>query len=260
MDRHRELVAALRSELAAVDPARRCCRQAERAGLGRAATGRARSIVVARLAVRLEAASEGDPSPMAWDWERAPDHCRMAWLRGRFLATGSLSLAHGRTHLEFVVDKEDAAPLAARTAALGLPASWRLRRGRGVVTWKDRELVLGFLRRAGATAAALESEARGVGASLAGYLNRVVNAEGANLARSAASSARQGRAVHALNERDLERLPEFTRTLARIRLETPESTFTEMATRTGASRARVQRAIRRLEAVAEQVALARGPR
>ena len=32
----------------------------------------------------------------------------MAWLRGRFLARGSLSLANGRTHLELVVTPEEA--------------------------------------------------------------------------------------------------------------------------------------------------------
>ena len=40
MDRERHLVAALRAELAAVEPARACCRRAERAGLGTAANGR----------------------------------------------------------------------------------------------------------------------------------------------------------------------------------------------------------------------------
>ena len=94
----RDLVAALRAELAAIGPARGCDRQAELAGLG--ADHRAREPAVARLAVRLGAGKAG---LRAFDWPSAPEHCRTAYLRGRFLAHGSLSLAAARTHLEFVV-------------------------------------------------------------------------------------------------------------------------------------------------------------
>lgn len=240
-----------------MDPVRSCCRVAERAGLGSAATGRARSAGVARLAVRLEAAASGswgatrawaDSEAPTFGWEGARDHCRMAWLRGLFLTRGSLSMGEGRTHLEFVVGAGEAPVLAARTAQAGLLASWRVRRGRGVVTCKDRELVLGFLRRAGATGAALELEARGVAASLHGYLNRVINAEGANLSRSVYSSTRQLAAIRVLEKTGgLERLPDFSRTVARVRREAPEATVSDLARRTGASRARVQRALHRLE-------------
>ncbi|MEO7118115.1 MAG: hypothetical protein ABIZ34_04000, partial [Candidatus Limnocylindrales bacterium] len=123
LERERDLVAALRAELAAIEPARACCRRAERAGLGTAATGHARSPAVARLAVRLEIGHvrsrypDGSDHPSVsggFDWGRAADHCRLAWLRGRFLAHGSLSLAPGGMHLEFVVPVEEAASLTER--------------------------------------------------------------------------------------------------------------------------------------------------
>src|SRR6478672_10627136 len=85
----RDLVTALRDELAAIDPSRPCDVVAEVDGLG--------------------------PEPIG----------RGAWLRGRFLARGSLSLAGGRTHLEFVVPPDEAPVLAARLAEFGLPVSWR---------------------------------------------------------------------------------------------------------------------------------------
>ena len=117
--RDRDLVDAIRAELAAVEPARACCRAAERAGLGDAATGHARTPVVARLAVRLET---GEPDG-GFAWAAARDHCRIAWLRGRFLARGSLSLGIGTAHLEFVVDLDEAPDLAARLESLELPPS-----------------------------------------------------------------------------------------------------------------------------------------
>ena len=65
----------------------------------------------------------------------------MAYLRGRFLACGSLSIAGARTHLEFVVDEAEAPFLASWLRDAEMPASWRLRRGRGVVTWKSAETI-----------------------------------------------------------------------------------------------------------------------
>ena len=97
----RDLVTALRAELAAIDPARACDRAAEAVGLGTDAV--ARDGPAARLAVRLRRTTTDDPAIGDFDWASAADHCRSAWLRGRFLARGSLSLAGGRTHLEFVV-------------------------------------------------------------------------------------------------------------------------------------------------------------
>ena len=56
-----------------------------------------------------------------FDWDRAADHCRAAYLRGRFLVRGSLSVTAGRYHLEFVVPVDEAPVLAARLAAAGPP-------------------------------------------------------------------------------------------------------------------------------------------
>lgn len=263
----------MRAELAAVEPARACCRAAERAGLGAAASGRARSPVVARLAVRLEdgsAASRGSaarspgslpsraPSAGAgsltgpgFDWTAARDHCRVAWLRGRFVAHGSLSLAEGRTHLEFVLQPDDAALLAVRLADIGLPVRWRLRRGRGVVTWKGLDRVVTFLRRVGASASVLELEARLVTRQLHGQLNCVLNAENANLGRAVAASRRQALAIEALEaEGRLATLTAADRDVARLRLAEPAATLAEIAAELGISRSRVQRAFERIERTA----------
>src|SRR3954468_10145563 len=99
------------------------------------------------------------------------------------------------------VAEADAAPLAARLAAVDLPASSRARRGRGVVTWKGGETVSTFLRRIGAGPALLELEARQVSRSLRGELNRVLNAESANLTRTVSAAGRQLAAISRL-ERD----------------------------------------------------------
>jgi hypothetical protein len=245
----RDLVAALRAEIAAIDPARSCDRSAERAGLVGARPGRQAGI--ARLGVRLRPRGTEAEEDSAFDWERAADHCRAAWLRGRFLAVGSLSVAGGRTHLEFVVPPVEAPLLARRLAEIGLPASWRLRRGRGVVTWKGSETVGTFLRLIGGGATLLELEARGVARALRGELNRVLNAESANLERAVSAAGRQVAVIEQLEaDGRLREQPEHVRRVARARRETPEATLSELAERLGVHRSAVQRALERLERLA----------
>jgi DNA-binding protein WhiA len=251
----RDLVTALRNELAAIDPARPCDRVAEAAGLGPDAPDREPSVT--RLAHRLRraadaAADSAAEDPLSFDWAVAADHCRTAWLRGRFLARGSLSLAGGRTHLEFVVPADEAHVLASRLDDVGLPASWRIRRGRGVVTWKSAESVGTFLRRIGATGALLELEARQVSRALRGELNRVLNAESANLQRAVAAAGRQLDAIARLDaEGRLAGQPYVVRLVADGRRETPEATLGELAERLELHRSAVQRALERIERLAE---------
>ena len=251
----RDLVAAVRAERAAIEPARRCCRRAERAGLGRAASGRARTPAVGRLAVRLAEAQPAPAEALSFDWSAAATHCRLSWLRGVFLAHGSLSLAAGRTHLELVVPPAEMGWLADRLAQLGLPVATRLRRGRGVLTWKSSETVVAFLRRLGGTAATLELESRFVARTLHGHLNRVVNAEYANLARSVASARRQLEHIAVLRSSpDWSRLPRSVKAVAEARRRAPEATYSELAAQLETSRALIQRAFETLEARALSVA------
>ena len=251
----RDLVLALRAELAGIDPARDCDREAERLGLEMDLPGRWRDATLARLAVRL-ARREGRPGDIlaltaAFDWPNRAEHCRMAWLRGRFLSHGSLSLANGRAHLELVVSPEEAPVLAGWLDDAGMPPSWRVRRGRGVVTLKSAETVQLLLRRIGAGASLLELETRQVARTLRGELNRVINAESANLIRTVRAAGRQLEAIAALTAdgRQAEE-PPTVRAVAAARRETPEATLGELADRLAIHRSAVQRALDRIERLA----------
>ena len=288
----RDLVLALRSELAAIDPSRPCDRRAE--ALALADVGIARDGPLARLLLRLareravvraardaavperaapdaaapepasvdaaapepaappDAAIDAEPTGLAaFDWASLSDHCRLAWLRGLFLGHGSLSLSGGRTHLEFLVAASDAALLARWLGEAGLPASWRVRRGRGVVTWKNGDVVGLFLRRIGATGALLEVEARQVSRALRGDLNRVINAESANLQRAVGAAGRQMAAIEELTASgELATQSYVVRSVAEARRETPEATLGELAERLGIQRSAAQRALERIERLA----------
>ena len=190
------------------------------------------------------------PAPQ-FDWDKAAEHCRVAYLRGRFLAHGSLSLASGRTHLEFVVPIEDARALCVRFGEMEMPAAWRVRRGRGVVTWKSVETVVTFLKTLGGGASLLELESRQVSRSVRGDLNRVINAESANLQRAVGAAARQLEAIATLEaDGRLGQQPYVVRLVADARRDIPEATLTELAERLELHRSAVQRALDRMERLA----------
>lgn len=238
-------MAAVRAELAGIDPIRPCDRTAQLVGLGEGPGPR--DVPLARLVHRLGGPIDLPP----FDWDRAPDHCRVAWLRGCFLSRGSLSLASGRTHLEFVLDPEGAVDLARRLEEIGLPGSFRTRRGRGVVTWKSAVVVTGFLQRIGAGATLLELESRQVSRELRGDLNRVLNAEAANLQRAVIAAERQLAAIEVLSaDGRLADQPRPVRLVAEARRATPEATLSELAERAGVHRSTAQRALERLERLA----------
>lgn len=239
-----DVVTALWAELAAIEPTRRCCRTAERAGLGAEARGRARTPSIGRLAVRLDDGANAE----GFDWDASAGHCRLAYLRGLLLAHGSLSITGTGTHLELVVPLESLASTAARVAKLGFPAGARVRRGRGVLTWKEAESIIGLLRRLGTSAAALEIEMRLLGRSLRGQMNRAVNAEGANLRRAVEAAHRQLSHIETLERNDgLRGLSRRAKRVVAARRRAPEATFGELAAAVGMTRGQVQRAFYEVE-------------
>jgi DNA-binding protein WhiA len=223
-------------------------RLAIRLGLG---SKRGRRRVSADADAAADPPAQGTDGDIVFEWGTAREHCRAAYLRGLLLAHGSLSLANGRTHLEFVVDPSSAPILAARLAEEGMPAAWRIRRGRGVVTWKRADTIVTFLRRAGAGAALLELEARQVSRAMTGELNRVINAESANLTRAVEAAGRNLAAIEVLTaDGRLAAQPYVVRVVAAARRDSPESTLAELAERLGMHRSAVQRALERVERVA----------
>ena len=95
-----------------------------------------------------------------------------------------------------------------------------------MVTWKSADTISTFLRRIGAGSAILELETRQVARALRGDINRVVNAESANLQRAVVAAARQLRAIDLLEaDGRLADQPYLVRAVAAARRETPEATF-----------------------------------
>ena len=255
-----DLVASIRHELAAIRPARTCCIQAQLAALGdsghRVDVSLARAVheLGTELAQRGAARGwEGSPRSQAercaadLAGARSAQHCRLALLRGRLLARGSLSLASGSVHLEINVSSAEATDLARLTERDHLGGHRRERRGKGLIVWKGRDVLIDLLRRLGATAAVAEMEARGVGREIRGSLNRSVNAETANLTRAVHAGIRQARACTTALEEELLQTGGLHARVARARSGAPDATLAELAADLDLARSTVQRALAEIE-------------
>jgi DNA-binding transcriptional regulator WhiA len=274
----------LKGELARIHPARTCCRRAELAGLLYA--GRTRAGVstldhaTARVAVQLagslgipvepaQLASAGarsravharrhlqvavDPQLAAgWSWADAKPCDRRAFLRG-LLLSASVSVTSSGPHVEFVLAKASAArELRRRLAAMEVRALMHVRRGRHVVYVKGREQLGELLRLTGANRALLDLEADSVAREVRNRVNRLLNAEEANLDRTVRAADRQLQAIARLESRgELARLPDVLRETAFRRRRQPDADLDALASALGVSRSAVNHRLRRLVALAE---------
>lgn len=257
-----DLVVAIRSELAAVIPERSCCRLTELEALADAG-GRREEIAIARTVHRLSAALAGElrggglgaatPAARAaataerLSAERAPRHCRIAYLRGRVLARGSLSIASGSVHLEIVVASSEGTYLRRILEGLQCGGTHRLRRGRSVFVWKGRAAALNMLRSIGGGPTLMELEARGVAREMRGEMNRTVNAETANLLRSVRAGVRQAAAAERLIAAGAIDANSLQGRIAAARIASPDASFATLAEELGITRSALQRGLIAIE-------------
>lgn len=275
----------LRGELARIRPARSCCRRAELMGLLRAAgsDGSVRTLdhATARIAVQL-AASIGvevaapRPAPArqhapgrrhlrvgldgvltaGWRPSTARTCDRRAFLRGLLLGAGSVSGGPGGPHVEFVFrERSGALELERLLADSGVRGLRMERRGRHVVYLKGQEQIAGLLRLTGANRALLDFETSRVSREVRNRLNRLLNAEQANLARTVRAADRQLQAIARLEASgELVRLPDGLREAAAQRRRQPEVDLDTLASSLGISRSAMNHRLRRLVDLAAESA------
>lgn len=272
-----QLAGEVKGELARIHPARACCRRAELVGLlhgNGGGTLRTLDHATARTAVHLATALgmpvepprpasgerrgdrsrhhlvvELDPSVAdGWRWSGAAACDRRSFVRGMLLASGSISFTSSGSHVEFVLrDRDTADALRAHLADFDCRALVAERRGRHVVYLKGQEEIAALLRLVGANRGVLELETHRVGRDVRARLNRLLNAEEANLARTVKAAGRQLAAIARL-ERDgrLAAIPEPLRETAALRRRMPDADLDTLASTLGVSRSAVNHRLRRL--------------
>jgi hypothetical protein len=282
----------LKGELARIRPARSCCRRAELAGLLFSGTRlrspagegiRTLDHATARVAVQLAAAigvPARGPMPTSsartarrpaggrhhlqvvldrsaaddWRWTEAKACDRRAFLRG-VLLNASISLGAAGTHIEFVFqDAACARQLVDQLRAVGVHGGLTTRRRRSVVYLKGQEEVATLLQLAGANRTLLDFEAGRVARDVRNRLNRLLNAEEANLDRTVRAADRQLQAIAQLAAvGELERLPAVLREAAAQRRRQPDADLDTLASTLGVSRSAMNHRLRRLVALAAEL-------
>jgi cell division protein WhiA len=114
------------------------------------------------------------------------DCCAIAYLRGAFLGGGFVADPHGDFHFELTAETaEMAEDLRALMGRFGIHAKVTQRRGLHAVYLKGAEPIVTFLALVGAHRALLRTEDVRIVKSMRNDVNRLVNAETANLQKSA---------------------------------------------------------------------------
>jgi cell division protein WhiA len=152
--------------------------------------------------------------------------CRAAYLRGAFVAGGSLAPPHRPAHLELrAATVEAAAELAGIAGRDGFRLRALRRRSHAIVYAKRRETVRDLLAFVGAHDAVLSFDEAATIARTRETANRLTNCDGANVARASRAAHVQREAIRRL---DLDRLDPGLRTVAELRLRHPELALAEL--------------------------------
>ena len=157
-------------------------------------------------------------------------HCRTAFFRGAFLAGGSVTDPSKGYHLELAtshlsVNRE----LVTLLREAGFEPKSARRGGNHMAYFKRSEDIADFLGAVGAPVAAMELMNAKAEKDLRGGVNRRVNCDAANLDKAVDAAQEQLSVIYRLLERmELEDLPPKLAEAARLRLEHPDRTLTEL--------------------------------
>ena len=147
----------------------------------------------------------------------------MSFLRGVFLACGSVTDPEKEYHHEYVLgDEAFAQALVRLIARFDLKASSAVRRDMTMVYLKGQSAITDMLSIFGAQSARFAMEDAYIRKELRNNANRAVNCDSANVQRAVAAAARQTEAIRRLIEaKGEEFLPPALRETAKMRLQYP---------------------------------------
>ena len=156
--------------------------------------------------------------------------CRRAFIRGAFLAAGSISDPERFYHFEIVCAVEDKAKqLQDIMATFGLDARIVARKKYFVVYIKEGNQIADILNVMEASVALMEFENIRILKEMRGSVNRQVNCETANINKTVSAAVKQTRDITFIKETiGFDSLPKNLADVARARLERPEATLKEL--------------------------------
>lgn len=156
--------------------------------------------------------------------------CKKAYLRGAFLAGGSISDPEKTYHLEIAAHSD---VLAHELSTLGnkfkMHAKVITRKGSYVCYLKEGENIVDFLNVIGAHSALLELENVRILKEMRNNVNRIVNCETANLEKTVNASLRQVENISYIRDHiGFDNIPENLQEIAELRLKFSDANLKEL--------------------------------
>ena len=183
--------------------------------------------------------------------------CRMSFLRGVFLACGSVTDPEREYHLEFVMgDEAFALAIQKLIARFDLAASLGQRRSMHLLYLKGQSAISDMLSVFGAHSARFAMEDAYIRKELRNNANRAVNCDSANVQRAVAAASRQTQAIERLlAAKGEDSLPAALLETAKMRLRYPEVSLEELGTLLDppVGKSGVNHRLRRLEKMAQEL-------
>jgi cell division protein WhiA len=182
---------------------------------------------------------------------------KKAYLRGAFLAGGSINNPEGTYHLEIITnDPYHAEALNKLLNKFRLGSKISTRKNWHVVYIKESEHIVEFLGFIGAHHALLEFENVRVLKDMRNQVNRLVNCETANLNKTVDAAVRQVENIELVARTiGLQALPESLRQIAELRLEYPDASLKELGEmlQPKVGKSGVNHRMRKIDEIAEKI-------
>lgn len=158
------------------------------------------------------------------------DCCRRAFLRGAFLAAGSMSNPERGYHFEIACTMpEKAEQIREVMSSFGVEARVIPRKKYFVVYVKESEQIVDILGVMSAHRALMELENIRILKGMRETVNRQVNCETANISKTTSAAARQVSDIRLIQRKmGLDSLPDSLREIAEARLSEPEASLKEL--------------------------------
>ncbi len=183
--------------------------------------------------------------------------CKRAYLRGIFLAAGSVTNPEKAYHLEIaVLSIHYARQLQELIAGFAIDAKMVKRKKYQVLYVKEGSQIVDFLNVIGAHLALMELENVRILKEVRNSVNRQVNCETANIHKTVTAAAKQMEDIMYLqNNMGFSQLTDSLREMAELRLEYPDSSLQELGEMLSVpiSKSGVNHRLRKISKLAEQL-------
>ncbi len=183
--------------------------------------------------------------------------CKQAYIRGAFLANGSVTNPEKGYHFEFVCkDEEQAKLILDIVSGYDIQPKQTMRKKYHVVYVKEASQIADLLSLMGAYKSLMDMENVRILKDMINSVNRKVNCETANINKTVNAAMRQITDIRYIEEHGgLKMLPENLRELARLRIEEPDTSLKELGEQLSPplGKSGVNHRLRKISEIAEEL-------